>query len=169
MKRILALLVVLLTLGGQAYAQSKIGHVYPSKILNDLPEYQTMVKKLEEEQRKAEKLLRKLDSTYQAEIIRCNQPDLSEFELLDCESNIPDMEQRIMQERQLAEQKLQNLQQKMQASLTEKVQKAIAQVGEEGGYTYVIDASVMYYVSASSNDLTNMVREKLGLSPLPSE
>ena len=81
------------------------------------------------------------------------------------QSEISDIEQRIASTRQAAQTDLQKKQQELFTPVVDKVKKAINEVGVEGNYTYIFDLSTqsIIYQSPKSNDITPLVKKKLGL------
>ncbi|PLX06722.1 MAG: hypothetical protein C0596_13500 [Marinilabiliales bacterium] len=83
--------------------------------------------------------------------------------------------------KQMKEEELMNLQQRIQAfqvsaqedmqakemellqPIYTKIQDAIKEVGEENGFMYIFDVSTLLYHSAESTDVTTLVKTKLGI------
>ena len=167
MRKGISILVFLfiITGGFHALSQTKIGHVNTELITKDLPEYKQMLVKIQDEQNRAQKEMMKLDSAYKTIALKLNQPTISEFEKIELEHEMQKLEKLAQTRPQELEENIYQLQQKLQMIIIEKVKKAIKEVGDEGGYTYVMDDTVMYYINGG-NDLTNAVRQKLGLPPV---
>ena len=81
------------------------------------------------------------------------------------QSEIQEMEQRIATFQQTAYTDLQKKQQELVNPVIEKVRKAITDVATENKYTYIFDMSsqVILYTAPNSNDITALVKKKLGL------
>jgi outer membrane protein len=81
------------------------------------------------------------------------------------QSEIVEIEQRINTFNQTASSDLQKKQQELFAPVIDKVKKAINEVGTENNYTYIFDLSTqsIVYQSPKSNDITALVKKKLGL------
>jgi len=81
------------------------------------------------------------------------------------QSEIGEMEQRISTFNQTAQTDLQKKSQELFAPVIEKVKKAINEVGSENGFIYIFDLSSqsIIYQSPKSNDVTPLVKKKLGL------
>jgi len=54
-------------------------------------------------------------------------------------------------------------QEELMVPIREKIQKAIDEVGEENGYSYILNPGVLLYMGKSSVDATDKVKAKLGL------
>jgi outer membrane protein len=81
------------------------------------------------------------------------------------QGDISYMEQRMNTIIQTASNELQSEQQKLMQPVVDKVKKAIEQVGAENSFTYIIDEStqVFLYIAPNANDVTNLVKQKLGI------
>jgi outer membrane protein len=81
------------------------------------------------------------------------------------QSEIQEMEQRIATFQQTAYTDLQKKQQELVNPVIEKVRKAITDVATENKFTYIFDMSsqVILYTAPNSNDITALVKKKLGL------
>jgi outer membrane protein len=73
------------------------------------------------------------------------------------------LETRIQNYVPTAKQDLDKKAQELYAPIQEKVQNAIKAVGDEKGYTIIINPQALLYVGASTIDATPFVKAKLGL------
>ena len=76
---------------------------------------------------------------------------------------IQDIQARIDNFVQVAQQDVQKKQQELLMPIQEKLQKAIKDVGAENGYTYIVDPAALLYTGPNAIDATPLVRKKLGL------
>ena len=76
-----------------------------------------------------------------------------------------DLEQRISTFNQTASADLQQKQQELLTPVIDKIRKAIEEVGAENGFTYIFDmaAQSIIYQSPKANDVTPLVKKKLGI------
>lgn len=69
---------------------------------------------------------------------------------------------------QNSQKEAQELYQKLVGPVNQKIQDAIKSVGDENGFTYILDiatpSSPIVYVSDSAIDATKMVKTKLGIN-----
>ncbi len=81
------------------------------------------------------------------------------------ETELQEMAQRIGTFTQQAQLDIQKKQQALTQPILQKVQKAIDDVAKENGYTYILDLStgVILYHSKTANDITPLVKKKLGI------
>ena len=74
-------------------------------------------------------------------------------------------QQKIQNFQQMASQDLQKQQETLLAPISDKLQKAIQAVGAEGSFTYIYDLAipVVVYHGTGSQDITPLVKAKLGI------
>lgn len=77
--------------------------------------------------------------------------------------DIQDMQQRMDNFVQVAQQDVTKQQQDLITPIQQKISDAIKAVGAEQGYTYIIDPQVLLYTGPNAIDATPMVKTKLGL------
>jgi outer membrane protein len=76
---------------------------------------------------------------------------------------IQDIQERMDNFVQVAQQDVQKKQQELLQPIQQKLHEAIQKVGEEKGYTYIIDPAALLYTGTNAVDATPFVRTKLGL------
>ena len=76
---------------------------------------------------------------------------------------VQDMQQRMDNFVQVAQQDVAKQQQDLLTPIQQKIQDAIKAVGAEKGYTYIIDPQVLLYQGSNAIDATQFVKAKLGL------
>ena len=161
-------LVLLCALPFTLMAQEvKLGHVNSQEILTLMPERTTIEKTLSDLQSQWEKEAVKMREEYVAKVeeFQEKQATMPESIKQARQSEIADIEQRITTLNQTAQTDIQKKQQELFNPVIEKVKKAINEVGTENGYLYIFDLSTQSIVfqSAKSNDVTPLVKKKLGL------
>ena len=164
MKKLIILALIALPMS--AFAQ-KFAHVNTPAIVNAMPEYTA-----------AQEELQKLSKQYQEELKRMQ--DELQTKLEDYQKNgesLPEtMKQRRMQELQDLDTRLTQYHQTAQndvtkqenmklAEISEKVTKAVKEVGIAGGYVYIMDSAgdIPFINEALSTDVTDQVKAKLGI------
>lgn len=160
-------LVVLCALPLAMFAQDKIGHINSQEILTEMPEREVIEKTIDQLQESWEAELLKMREEYNAKIkdYQDKQATMPETIKQARISEIQEIEQRIGTFQQQAYADLQRKQQELVAPLIEKVRKAINEVGAENNFTYIFDLSTqsIIYTSTKANDITPLVKKKLGL------
>ena len=130
-----------------------------------MPEVSEMEKKMADLNEKYKGELQLMQDEYQkkyAAFIQ-QQDSLSENIKLRRMQEIQDIQARIDNFVQVAQQDVQKKQQELLMPIQEKLQKAIKDVGAENGYTYIVDPAALLYTGPNAIDATPLVRKKLGL------
>lgn len=167
--RTILTVTALMLIAGFTQGQDKFGHINLQGLIQLMPErtaaetdYNKQVKEMSDEldaqqkelQRKYEDYISKRDSL--SEIVRSAK-----------ETEIQDMQQRIQNFNQVAQQQLQQKQNEMLKPIFEKAQKAVSDVAKEKNLLFVFDISgelgTVLYHSNESLDLLPLVKTKLGL------
>lgn len=161
-------LVLLFALPLSLMAQdAKLAHINSSEILMVLPERATIEKTMNDLQTQWENELVKMREEYNAKIkeYQDKQATMPESIKQARQSEIMEIEQRITTFQQTASSDLQKKQQELSAPMIEKVKKAINEVGAENNYLYIFDLATqsIIYQSPKSNDITPLVKKKLGI------
>jgi outer membrane protein len=149
--------------------EAKFGHINLQSLIQMMPErataeadYNKQVKEMSDELDAQQKELQKKYEDYIAK-----RDSLSEIVRSAKETEIQDMQQRIQNFNQIAQQQLQQKQSEMLKPIFEKAQKAVSDVGKEKGLLYVFDISgelgTVLYHSNESLDILPLVKTKLGL------
>jgi len=158
------LLIAIITLGfNSVQAQSKVAHISTDLLLSLMPETKTLNADLE-----------KLSKTYESELKAEN--DKLEAKLKKYEAEVGSQTDEVNQQRSVeVQQDRQNLYQASQIAqqdiakkrddklkpILEKARKAIEDVANAQGFTYVLDASTI--IVANGTDLLPAVKTKLGI------
>ena len=164
MKKLIVLLLMILPLGAIAQ-EVKIAYVKTQEVFMAMPEVSEMEKKLADLNEKYKGELKLMQDEYQkkyADFIQ-QQDSLTENIKLRRMQEIQDIQARIDNFVQVAQQDVQKKQQELLMPIQEKLQKAIKDVGAENGYTYIVDPAALLYTGPNAIDATPLVRKKLGL------
>ena len=161
------LIAILFLMAPLAIFAQKFGHLNSADIIQVMPEYtaaQTELQKLEkqysDELKMMETELSKKSEEYEAQkaTLPANIQQRREQEL-------QELYGKMQQYYQTSQQELAQASQEKMAALTEKITKAIKEVGVAGGFLYIFDtASGIPYISETlSTDVTAQVKAKLGI------
>jgi outer membrane protein len=161
-------LVVMLSFTFATTAQTlKIGHIDSNEIMNQMPERGKVEEDLMRFEQQLEAELRMMATEYQNKVAEYqnNLATMSNLIRQAREKEISDLQLRIQDFQQNADQEFNEKRIELLTPLIDKIKKAIEEVGKESGYTYIIDAAtgVLLHVGAGANDLTPKVKEKLGI------
>jgi outer membrane protein len=165
--RFIAVLFILgLTIPAIAQTNAKFGYIDSNELIELMPGKDSVEAQLAEYQKNLERQIEDMIIEYQNKVqdYQANLATMSDIIRQTKEKEITDLEQRIQTFQQNAEIDFQNKQAELYNPLIEKAKKAISEVAEENGYTYIFDAGVgilLYY--EKGDNILPMVRAKLGL------
>ncbi len=170
MKRIFAIIISasLIALSPVVFGQAnlKIGYIDSNELLELMPEKDSVEARLMEYQASLEDQIANMLTEYQTKVqnYRDNVATMSDIIKQTKEKEITDLETRIQQFQQTAEMDFQNKQGELYNPLFEKARRAIKEVAQEQGFTYVFDISmgtVLYYESGTN--VLPFVKKKMNL------
>ncbi|WP_018358587.1 OmpH family outer membrane protein [Porphyromonas levii] len=167
MKKILLSLVALMAMPLMSLAQEqKVAVVDVNSIIMQMPETKAM-------QTTLDNLLKKYEDTHVAmqeefqkkyEAYEAEREGLLETIRTRREQELQDQAKRIQDLQQVAQQDYQKKQVELLTPIQKKIQDAIAAVGNENGYTYIVDAATVLFMNNSTAiDATTKVKAKLGM------
>lgn len=171
LKRVVLALLFAFPFIVSAQTPAKFGHadfeaivaLMPEKIAAD-KKYQETAKAYQDDLNRLQNELNKKFQSYQIQ-----RDSLPEEIRVRREQEIDDVSSRAQKFKAEAADQLQQKQIELMKPIIEKLQSAVKEVGDEGGYTYILDSSVaknvglILYVGKNSEDLTDKVKTKLNL------
>lgn len=163
MKKLILLLLALAPLS--VFAQ-KFGVVNQGDIVQAMPEYTKAQTDLQAESKVFEDELKRMQDELQkkAEAFDKEQASLPDAIKARRQNELQEMYQKIQQYNQDASQSLQQSEQTKMAEISEKLSKAIDEVGQSGGFTCIFMEGSMPFISKTQcTDVTAQVKAKLGL------
>ena len=167
-KAYLILATLAISLGLQAQNPVKLGHLNTQELLLLMPERAEAEAKLNTLSTQLEGRLKVLSTEYQSKIqgFQALPADTPQSTVEDMRGEIVAMEKRITDFRTNAQNDLGSKEEELVQPMIEKLQKAIDEVGAENGFTYVFDLSAGSVVYHNSDDITVLVKTKLGITNL---
>ena len=166
MKRTFLILCAAMLFPIFAGAQShKIGIVDSQKVLSEMPEMKSMQSELDNLAKKYEDTLVQLQKEFQTKYQDFVKEQETMVESIKSrqQQELEDLSKRIQDLNNVAQQDMQKKQVELFAPIQTKLREAINKVGNDGGFTYIMDSSQMLYVGNGSEDVTSLVKSKLGL------
>jgi outer membrane protein len=165
---IIALLITVPTL---SFAQKnlKFGHLNSEEIMKGLPEMDSVQNKMQKYIKDLQDGLELMNVEYNKKLddYQKTKEGLVDLVKQNKEKELVTMQQNIQQYQENAQTNMRQKQAELMQPVQEKVKKAISDVGKEGGYTYIFDispnATVVLYFSSDSQDVTDLVRQKLNV------
>ena len=166
MKRTFLILCAAMLFPIFAGAQShKIGIVDSQKVLSEMPEMKSMQSELDNLAKKYEDTLVQLQKEFQTKYQDFVKEQETMVESIKSrkQQELEDLSKRIQDLNNVAQQDMQKKQVELFSPIQTKLREAINKVGNDGGFTYIMDSSQMLYVGNGSEDVTSLVKSKLGL------
>jgi outer membrane protein len=168
MKKVLVILALVCSTFA-AQAQTKVGHINSSDLLEMLPEADSIQKQLAQVQEMWQRILAEKETEaktkYNALMIIIDKPSVSNSEKEIKTQEVENLQKQYQELQKRANDDLQIKQEELLSPLLEKVKKTISEVAKANGYAYVMDTTegsgIIY--SDSSFDLMPLVKAKLGV------
>jgi outer membrane protein len=170
MKTIKVLSITLLTfISAFTFSQSKIGHINTNELLKQMPEVMAAQEKVEALNKQYQETIEKMVAEYteKRKVLSglMDDPNTPKAVLEDKQTELIQMEERIQNFQEKAEQESMAKQKELLEPVLEKVQNIIDEVAKEKGYNYILDTSTgMVLFADEADDITPFVKEKLGLT-----
>ncbi|MFT4524371.1 MAG: outer membrane protein [Bacteroidia bacterium] len=168
MKKISSLIAVVLmmAIAAPTFAQQKFGHIDSAALLDLMPEKAKAEKDLEAFAIPFNDELKKMAAELESKMVafESTQEGMTKLVRQTKVTEIQDMQTRIQQFQENAQGEISTKEQEVLGPIVEKARKAIDEVANDKGYTYVFDASlgVLLYMK-DSNDIMAEVKVKLGI------
>jgi len=161
-------IVSLFLFSGLITAQElKFGHINIQELIVELPAKKEADQKLQAEAQVLQTRMQKMSEEHENKFKEylAERETMPELIRATMEKEIQDIEQRLQNYQNMAQQTLSKKEQELYQPILEKIQKAIDAVGQEKGFIYIFDLSsqVVLYHSDKSVDCTPLVRAQLGL------
>lgn len=156
----------MLAVAAPTFAQQKFGHIDSAALLDLMPEKAKAEKDLEAFAIPFNDELKKMATELETKMVEfeSTQEGMTKLVRQTKVTEIQDMQTRIQQFQENAQAEISGKEQEVLGPIVEKARKAIDEVANDKGYTYVFDASlgVLLYMK-DSNDIMAEVKVKLGI------
>lgn len=167
MKKLLLLLAVAFSATVVTSAQ-KFGHFNSSSFIDGMPAVKEVEKTLDAEQSRIESTVATLNEDFQKMYQEYQQkgPQMTEADQMQKEQELQEAYQKIQQYVQVSRQELVQKQRELMAPIMQKLMTAIQEVGVENNFLYIFEekGGLTPYVSTTkSTDITPLVKKKLGM------
>ena len=173
-KTVVGIIVAMFAFIGTTSAQQKIGHINSVTVLQAMPEFKTMQTDIEKQKAAYTKALESMYADYEKKQkdLQAKSQDKSTPDAI-LESLVQDLQQtqqRIGDFENKVNEELQKLQQDKLKPINDKYMKAVKEVAIANAYAYVIDivSGAVAYYPEGTNDVTDLVLKKLGVTAAPS-
>jgi len=169
MKKLLTLLSLFALLFSQSvFAQSKlkIGHINSSELLMAMPERDGAQQALIAYATNLEQQLQIMNKEFETKYLEYLEKQSSMSPLIQQtkQKELQKLQNRILEFQESAQDDLRNKENELSQPLLNKAKKAIEEIAQEKGYTYILDISagmVLYF--EDNDDILHLVKKKLGI------
>jgi outer membrane protein len=164
MKKFILALLVALPLS--TFAQ-KFGHYDSSAIIPNMPEYTAAQTEVQNMSKQYEDELKRMQTELQTKLedYQKNEATMVDAVKQRRQQEMEDLNQRLQQYYQTSQQELNKVQGEKLQAIQAKVLQAIEEIGNAGGYVYIMDmsAGIPFISKTLSTDITAQLKTKLGL------
>ena len=167
MKKIIIALLMFLPFTVMAQGNLKIGVFNSQEVITIMPEYNSAMSELEKMnltfQTEAKKLQEEFEKKYQeyASTAETLDPAIRQYK----ETELARLQQSIQEFATSAENNIKKKQQELMMPIITKINQAIKKVGDENGFTYIIDnaANIIPYVSPNAENVLPLIKKALNI------
>lgn len=166
-KLLLATGLIGMTFFSASAQAKKFGHINSNDLLILMPERAAAEKVIQEEAKTLEGQLTTMSAEYRSKVqdYEAGLAKMSELVKQTKAKEITDLQQRIQDFQVSAQQELEKKESELLAPIIDKAKKAIKEVADKNGYSYVFDASTGVIVHApEGDDLLPLVKKQLGIT-----
>lgn len=160
-------LVLLLVAPLSMFAQDKLAYINADEVFYKMPEIKDVETKLATAREGIIKTKESMEKEYQLTVEKYSKTPadsltqaLSQARL----KELQDMDERYQVYLQQSAQELEKQQQDLLAPLRDKFAKAVKEVGDENGYTYIMNVAIMLHIGSNAVDAGPKVKAKLGIT-----
>ena len=160
------LILIAFVLAPRSLFAQKIGVVNQAEIIQAMPEYTAAQTELQNTAKQYDDELKRMQDELQkkAEDFDKESATLPDAIKTRRQNELQEMYQKIQTYAQDAQQNMQKTEQEKMQAISQKLTKAIEEVGAAGGYAFVlVDGSMPYINKSVCTDVTAQVKSKLGL------
>jgi len=163
---VIALLIGMVFAGNAVNAQSKIGYINLSQLVQLMPETKVIQSSVNDYSKQFIDQLTVMNNDFKVKAadFEKNKATMSDAVRTAKEAELSDLQKRLQDYSNDSQQKVEARSAELAKPLFEKMRAAVAQVAKEKGYSYVINtAQTDLIVSPPGDDLTTDVKAKLGI------
>ncbi len=142
----------------------KIGYINTQEVFTAMPELSDIETQLSNKQEEINKNGQALIDEYNKKLEEFeSNPATSEAVQQDQLKQLAQIQERFQVYQQNSQQELNKLQQSLLEPVNRKIHEAIQAVGAEHNFTYVLDVAAVVYVNPNAENITQLVKTKLGI------
>lgn len=165
-KLILVVIIAGFALQASAQKQQKLGHINFAELYELMPGQDSIRKEFANFQQQLQGQFQAMQTEYENKLTdyQTNQATMSSIIKQTKEKEILDLQRRIQEFQQTAQEELQNKEAELTAPIIEKARNAVKEVAKENGYSFIFNsAEGLLLHSEPGDDIMVQVKKKLKL------
>jgi outer membrane protein len=170
MKQIIKFFLVVIITGvalqSSAQKAQKLGHINFAQLYEQMPGQDSIRKEFVAFQEQLQGQFQAMQTEYENKLTEYQngQATMSSIIKQTKEREIVDLQRRIQEFQQTAQEELQNKEAELTAPIIEKARTAVREVAKENGYTFIFNSTEgLLLYTEPADDITAQVKKKLGL------
>jgi outer membrane protein len=171
MKNIFKVIIISLFIASPALVSAqkvyKFGHINSQEVAKGLPDMDSVQVKYQKYYKELGDQLEAMQVEYNNKLQKYldEKDKLTDLIRKTKEEELNQFQQRIQQFQENARTELETKNAELMQPVIDKIKKAISEVGKENAFTYIFDIAqnTVVYFSADSQDVTALVKQKLGI------
>ncbi|MFT4070825.1 MAG: OmpH family outer membrane protein [Dysgonamonadaceae bacterium] len=149
-----------------AFAQEmKVAYINTNEIFSAMPELKDVETKMTAKQEEIKKALADIEAEYNKKVeeFKASKVEITPALTTDRQKQLEQLQDRYQAYAQTSDTEFQQLRQSLLAPVQQKLQTAIKAVGDEQGFTYILEVGALPYVSTKAVNAGPLVKAKLGI------
>ncbi len=164
MKKLILTLLVALPMS--VFAQ-KFAHFNSGDVIQAMPEYTAAIAEIQKTEKDYTDELKRMQDELRTKIDEYSKNEATMVEAVKTrrQTEIQDLNKRFEEYYRLSQEEIEKLRNTKMNEISEKVGKAVKEIGDAGGYVYIMDLTqgIPYISTTLSTDITAQIKAKLGL------
>ncbi|MBB4037482.1 outer membrane protein [Dysgonomonas hofstadii] len=164
MRTLLLLLFVLPTF---VVAQNKLAYVNVEEVFSKMPELKDVESKIAVKSESVKKNIDTMEAEYETksnEYEKMSKEGMTEAIAADKQKELLDLQNRYRLFVQNSQQEMEKERRTLLAPLEEKLMKAIKEVGDENGYSFIFNSGAILHAGSDTFDANPQLKTKLGIT-----
>jgi len=162
-----SLLLLLFILPLSLIAQNKLAYVNVDEVFSKMPELKEVETKLSTKSDAIKKNMETMEAEFNAKVKEYEaipKETLTESVAADKQKELQDLQTRYNNFLRNSQQEMDNERNTLLAPLEQKMMKAIKDVGDENGYTFILNSTALLHVGTDAHDASPQIKTKLGIT-----
>ncbi len=162
----LVIIIAFTALQCSAQKAQKLGHINFAQLYELMPGQDSIRAEFTTFQEQLQSQFQAMQTEYETKLAdyQANQATMSSIIKQTKEKEILDLQRRIQEFQQTAQEELQNKESELTAPVIEKARTAVKDVAKENGYTFIFNSTEgLLLYSETADDIMALVKKKLGL------